>query len=64
MTMKMVVFDCDKDDMIPMTGQILFTDFGSGLHQLAWRPSKWHSWSPPLFPEEVQVHEPQSTADD
>lgn len=62
--MKNVVFNCNDDDMIPMTGQILFTDYGSGLYHLAWRASPWHSWSPPLMPEQVEIHEPQATRND
>lgn len=59
--MNTIVFDCNADDMIPMTGQILVTAFDSGLVQLAWRASQWHSWSPPLMPEQVQTYDPQAT---
>lgn len=52
------VFDCNRDDMIPMTGQILVTAFGDGMFQLAWRASEWHTWSPPIFPILVQRSTP------
>ena len=51
--MKTIVFDCNEDDMIPMTGQILVTIYDGGRIDLAWRESQWHSWHAPLLPSRV-----------
>lgn len=56
--MKTIVFDCNRDDMIPMTGQLLVTIYDGGLIHLAWRSSQWDTWSPPILPSVVEDYEP------